>query len=264
MNQLQVFNYEEQDVRMVIIDGVPWWVLKDVCRVLGVGNARDVVRRLDKDEKGVVPIDTLGGRQEMNVVNESGLYAVILRSDKPNAKKFRRWITHEVLPTIRKTGGYIQDGSQSDFLIKTVSDTVTRTIAEQLPNIIAQTVRATLEVVTATTTTGVMGANGITMTDCATCGCGHGCSVIETNNQTRPSKTDKRYAKYKPVSKMELLPREVRDEVLEMLFSRQYTYMEITRKLKDDGHDVSLSGVGRYALKIYKTADGFGSVEFSR
>ncbi len=90
-------------------------MLADVCRVLSVKNNRDASRRLDEDEKGVAQIDTPGGSQKMTIISESGLYKVILRSDKPEAKKFTRWVTHEVLPSIRQTGGY---GSQTAGLTK--------------------------------------------------------------------------------------------------------------------------------------------------
>lgn len=106
MDNLQIFNYGEIPVRTVLLDGEPWWVLADVCRVLGIKNSRDVVNRLDPDEKGVGQIDTPGGNQNMTIINESGLYKVILRSDKPEAREFSRWVTHEVLPAIRKTGHY--------------------------------------------------------------------------------------------------------------------------------------------------------------
>ena len=75
--------------------------------MLSIGNVSDVFKRLDADEKGVGQIDTLGGSQTMNIINESGLYNVILRSDKPEAKPFRKWVTSEVLPTIRKHGAYM-------------------------------------------------------------------------------------------------------------------------------------------------------------
>ena len=107
MNNLQVFNYGEFPVRTVLMDGEPWWVLKDVCSVLEIENHRNVAARLDTDEKGVHQMSTLGGNQKMVIINESGLYKVILRSDKPEAKKFTRWVTHEVLPAIRKTGEYV-------------------------------------------------------------------------------------------------------------------------------------------------------------
>jgi anti-repressor protein len=108
-NELQVFSYEENEIRTVEVNGEPWWVLKDVCAALGIVKYRDVAERLDGDERAPVRVDTLGGNQEMICVNESGLYSVILRSDKPEARKFKRWITHEVLPEIRRTGGYALD-----------------------------------------------------------------------------------------------------------------------------------------------------------
>lgn len=106
MANIQVFEYRNSKVRTVDMDGEAWFVLKDVCAVLGISNNRMAADRLDDDEKGVSLIDTLGGKQEMVIVNESGLYHVILRSDKPEAAPFRRWVTNDVLPTIRKTGSY--------------------------------------------------------------------------------------------------------------------------------------------------------------
>ena len=108
MNELQVFRYQDNEVRTVEVNGEPWFVLKDVCAVLGIGNSRMVFDRLDSDEKGVSQIDTPGGLQNVNIVNESGLYNVLLRSDKPEAKPLRKWVTSEVLPSIRKTGSYNQ------------------------------------------------------------------------------------------------------------------------------------------------------------
>lgn len=96
-------------LRMVRIDGEPWFVAADVCKVLGT-HVRDANRLLDEDEKGVDTIHTPGGEQQVSVVNEPGLYSLILRSRKPEAKRFKRWVTHEVLPTIRKTGGYMTPG----------------------------------------------------------------------------------------------------------------------------------------------------------
>ena len=105
MNDLKVFAYGEK-VRTVLVENEPWWVLADVCRVLGIANSRNASSRLDDDEKGVHLVDTLRGKQKMTLVSESGLYSVILRSDKPEAKEFKRWVTHEVLPSIRQTGAY--------------------------------------------------------------------------------------------------------------------------------------------------------------
>ena len=110
MNELQIFeNKDFGKVRTVTLDGAPCFVAADVCRALDISNSRDAVRRLDDDERGVVSTDTLGGVQEMTVVNESGLYSLVLGSRKPEAKQFKRWITHEVIPTIRKTGGYVNN-----------------------------------------------------------------------------------------------------------------------------------------------------------
>lgn len=106
MSDLKVFNYGEQQVRTLLLDGAPWWVLADVCKVLGLKRADSAARKLDNDEKGAHLVSTLRGKQQVITVNESGLYAVILRSDKPEAKEFKRWVTHEVLPSIRKTGSY--------------------------------------------------------------------------------------------------------------------------------------------------------------
>lgn len=107
MNELMTFNYQSNNVRTVQKDGEPWFVLKDVCTVLDLGSAHKVADRLDEDERNQIPLtDSLGRMQETTIINESGLYNVILRSDKPEAKPFRKWVTSEVLPTIRKTGSY--------------------------------------------------------------------------------------------------------------------------------------------------------------
>lgn len=107
MNELQTFVYGDKNVRTVEMNGEPWFVLKDVCEVLGISNHKMAAQRLEDDERGSVRVTTLGGAQEMTAVNESGLYNVILRSDKPEAKPFRKWVTSEVLPSIRKHGAYM-------------------------------------------------------------------------------------------------------------------------------------------------------------
>ena len=104
-NMITVFeNKEFGAVRTATINGEPWFVANDVCAILEID--RTQTRRLDDDEKGVCLIHTLGGDQKMSIVNEFGLYSLILRSRKPEAKAFRRWITHEVIPAIRKYGMY--------------------------------------------------------------------------------------------------------------------------------------------------------------
>lgn len=105
MNELEVFsNNEFGEVRTVVIDGKPLFCLMDICKALEIKNSTDVAKRLDEDELTRLNLGSRAG--ETNFVTESGLYAVVLRSDKPNAKSFRKWITSEVLPSIRKTGAY--------------------------------------------------------------------------------------------------------------------------------------------------------------
>lgn len=106
-NRLQVFIYNEEHVRVTEIDGVPYFVGKDVATVLGYKNPQEAVREhVDEDDKGVSEIRTPGGNQKMPVINESGIYSLIFASKLPEAKKFKHWVTHEVLPTIRRTGSY--------------------------------------------------------------------------------------------------------------------------------------------------------------
>lgn len=105
MNDLQIFNSEEfGEIRTITKDDEPMFCLIDICKALEIKNATDVAKRLDEDELTRLNLGSRAG--ETNFITESGLYAVILRSDKPNAKKFRKWVTSEVLPTIRKTGSY--------------------------------------------------------------------------------------------------------------------------------------------------------------
>ena len=108
MNELQIFNNPEfGQMRTVAIDGEPWFVGKDVAVALGYESPRAAVsKKVDEEDKGVSKMATPSGEQEMTVINESGLYSLVLSSKLPTAKKFKRWITHEVIPAIRKTGGY--------------------------------------------------------------------------------------------------------------------------------------------------------------
>ena len=107
MNDLQVFNYEGASVRVIDRDGDPWFVGKDVAEVLGYSNNRKAIGdHVDEEDKGVTKRDTLGGVQELVIINESGLYSLILSSRLPGARQFKRWVTSEVLPSIRKRGIY--------------------------------------------------------------------------------------------------------------------------------------------------------------
>lgn len=108
MSPLQTFEFAPGlSVSAMDINGSPWFVAADVCRALEIRNPRQAVSRLDDDEKGVGSSDTLGGRQQVTIINESGLYSLILRSRKESAKRFKKWVTAIVLPTIRTHGGYI-------------------------------------------------------------------------------------------------------------------------------------------------------------
>lgn len=119
---LQTWNYESSEVRTIQKNGEPWWVLADVCKVLDLSNPSKVADRLEPDEKANFELGLRGGAT--NCINESGLYAVVLRSDKPQAKPFRKWVTNEVLPSIRKHGAYMTDQTleraltSPDFLIE--------------------------------------------------------------------------------------------------------------------------------------------------
>src|SRR5699024_5036271 len=105
----QVFkNNEFGEIRALQINNEPWFVGKDLAECLGYSNTRDAIdKHIDKEDKGVAKLDTLGGKQNMTIVNESGLYSLILSSQLPTAKRFKRWVTNEVLPSIRKHGAYM-------------------------------------------------------------------------------------------------------------------------------------------------------------
>ncbi|WP_423306251.1 phage antirepressor, partial [Melissococcus plutonius] len=117
MNTPQIFNFEQNEVRTILLNDEPYFVGRDVAKVLGYSNTRDVLaKRVDEEDKGVAICDTLGGTQELVIINESGLYALILSSKMPNAKKFKRWVTSEVLPSIRKNGMYMTDQKAYDVV----------------------------------------------------------------------------------------------------------------------------------------------------
>lgn len=129
--QLAIISHPEfGEVRNVMIKGEPWFAAKDVCDILGHTNHRVAVQLLDDDEKGVRKVYTLGGAQETVFINESGLYALIMRSNKPKAKPFRKWVTSEVLPSIRKFGFYVHP-----------SATLTKRQQNQLAKIMLETVK---------------------------------------------------------------------------------------------------------------------------
>jgi len=118
MNDLQIFNTPQfGEVRVIERNGEPWFVLKDVCHALEMDTTqlKKIADRLDEDEKGRIQITTPGGPQETWIINESGLYDVTIRSDKPKAKPLRKWVTSEVLPSIRKTGAYLTPAAEAQL-----------------------------------------------------------------------------------------------------------------------------------------------------
>lgn len=124
----QVFNYDSQKVEVVVIDEAPYWVAKDVCEILGIRNVTQAIEGdpaknaigLDEDEKLTYSLYRSGQKREMWLINESGLYNLIFRSNKPEAKLFRKWVTSEVLPAIRKTGGYALWNQENALYVKQV------------------------------------------------------------------------------------------------------------------------------------------------
>lgn len=121
MNEVQLFNFESHEVRSLLLNNEPWFVGKDVAEALGYSKARNAIAtHIDSEDKKDAPIQgTLGGVQEMTVINESGLYSLVLSSKLPSAKKFKRWVTSEVLPALRKTGQYqVKELSGSELMAK--------------------------------------------------------------------------------------------------------------------------------------------------
>lgn len=118
MNTMQVFTNEQfGQVRTVLIEGEPWFVAADVCKALELGQVTNAMRRLDDDEKALISIKGISrGNDQVNMVNEGGLYVLVLGSRKPEAKQFKRWVTHEVIPSIRKHGAYMTDSVLEQFL----------------------------------------------------------------------------------------------------------------------------------------------------
>lgn len=127
MSAFDVFRYGDDEVRTVLIDGEPWFVAGDLACILGYSSTAAMTRTLDEDEKGVHSLHTLGGEQQVTIINEPGMYSAVLRSRVQGAKQFRWWLTHDVLPTLRKTGRY---GSDVDMLAALPSAKLLRLAAE--------------------------------------------------------------------------------------------------------------------------------------
>jgi prophage antirepressor-like protein len=140
MNELtKVFNYQSKEVRTIVKDGEPWFVAKDVCDVLGLTNPSESLKALDSDEKSTLRISE--GGPEVNIINEPGLYLLVIRSNKSEAKQFKRWITHEVIPSIRKYGTYMTPETIEKVLLNpdTIIKIATQLKEEQQKRIEAET-----------------------------------------------------------------------------------------------------------------------------
>ena len=147
-NQITPFNFHDETVRVLTDErDEPWFIAKDVCAVLEIGNPSQALTNLDDDEKGITTTDTLGGPQKTVTVSESGFYRLVLRSRKPVAKEFQRWVTHEVLPQIRRTGGYIpiNDTDDEKLILAKAVGIFQRTVREK--DRIIETQRGELETV---------------------------------------------------------------------------------------------------------------------
>lgn len=137
MTETQSWIYQDEEVRTLLINGEPCFIANDLCAVLDIRNARDAVATLDEDEKGVASTDTLGGAQQTAYVTEAGMYSLVLRSRKPEAKAFKRWLTHEVLPSIRKTGQYQRSPMTADEIVAQALQ-ITSARVQALENKVAQ------------------------------------------------------------------------------------------------------------------------------
>ena len=151
---LQVFNFEQKDVRVVMKDGEPWWVAKDVCEVLELSNPTMALEGLDEDERAKF---CLGRQGDANIITESGLYTLVMRSNKPEAKRFRKWVTSEVLPIIRKHGAYMTPAKLEEVLLN--PDTLIK-LAQTLKE--EQEKRAALEAQAEADRPKVLFANSVT------------------------------------------------------------------------------------------------------
>lgn len=217
MNELTVFqNQEFGRLRTAEIDGEVWFVGKDVARALGYSNPRDALsRHVDAEDKEVVKHDTPGGKQQITVINESGLYSLVLSSKLPGAKRFKHWVTSEVLPSIRKNGGY-GNGVSTEQVIEIAQHMAAMMGAElvkQLKDVLAPAPQPAQEEV-----------------------------VLEDP----VPRMRRRYH-----SVITMLDPDLQREVDEMLASSRYTYLDIVSFLSENGVRISVSSICRYAKRYF-------------
>lgn len=217
MNELTVFqNQEFGRLRTAEINDEVWFVGKDVARALGYSNPRDALsRHVDAEDKEVVKHDTPGGKQPITVINESGLYSLVLSSKLPGAKRFKHWVTSEVLPSIRKHGGY-GNGVSAEQMVE---------IAQRMAAAMGAEIVKQLKDVLAPSTPSVQ--EEVVLMDPA----------------------PRRRQRYHSVITM--LDPELQREVDEMLESNRYTYVDIVQFLKENGVGISVSSICRYAKRYF-------------
>lgn len=213
--ELQIFGSREFGrLRTAEINGEAWFVGKDVAQALGYSNPRDALsRHVDIEDKGVVKHDTLGGGQQITVINESGLYSLVLSSKLPGARRFKHWVTSEVLPSIHRTGSYQQpmlDMKMVSAIITQTATAVCTEMAKQLMPLLLGT------------------GEGMTLTD-------------------PPQKPYRRNRNRSTISKLEPSLRRFIDE---MCLDRNYTYQEIKDVLVEEGIQISITAIAEYAQRL--------------
>ena len=213
MNELTVFqNQEFGRMRTTEIDGKVWFVGKDVARALGYKNPQEAIRyHVDAEDKGVSEFLTPGGKQKLPIINESGLYSLVLSSKLPGAKRFKHWVTSEVLPSIRKHGGY-GNGVSAEQMVE---------IAQRMAAAMGAEIVKQLKDVLAPSTPSVQ--EEVVLMDPA----------------------PRRRQRYHSVITM------LQREVDEMLESNRYTYVDIVQFLKENGVGISVSSICRYAKRYF-------------
>lgn len=218
MNNLTVFNNPELgEIRTLTINNEPWFVGNDIARVLGYSNPRQaLIAHVSNEDKMVQLLDTPSGTQQMNIINESALYSLILSSKLPNAKKFKHWVTAEVLPQIRKTGGYM--GNVEEIIAKTATAVVTEVVKQLIP-IIQQVVSRPQQNV---------------------------CVINEAPNV-------RKVYKYTPPSKISTLPPELKQMVDDMIMSGEYSCQQIANFIMNNSEmKITQMAVNRYKHRNFK------------
>ena len=221
MNEVTIFNSPQfGQIRTLTIDGEPWFVGKDVAAALGYANTKDALgKHIDSDDRRGSRITTPSGAQDMTVINESGLYSLIMSSKLPEAKKFKRWVTSEVLPAIRKTGGYF-NGNIEDIITKTVTATATAVVTEVMKQIVPLlTIPAPTDHI----------------------------SNLRYMEIASPKPHRKEYP-----CKITSLDDEARQMVDEMLMTDRYSYSDIQHYLQGLGIHISQTAIWRYMKRLYR------------